>query len=60
MRSLHMRAWLTRMLASVWGWQEGVRGLYRGVSAVVVGAIPGHALHFMVYEVSAPCEEKGG
>ena len=31
---------------------EGIGGLYRGVSAVIIGAIPGHALHFMVYEVS--------
>ena len=30
---------------------EGAGGLFRGVSAVVFGAIPGHALHFMVYEV---------
>ena len=29
---------------------EGVAGLYRGVVAVVLGAIPGHALHFGVYE----------
>ncbi|KAJ1491263.1 mitochondrial carrier domain-containing protein [Baffinella frigidus] len=29
---------------------EGVRGLYRGVPAVMLGAIPGHALHFSAYE----------
>jgi len=29
---------------------EGVRGLYRGVGAVVLGAIPGHAIHFATYE----------
>jgi len=30
--------------------EEGVRGLYRGVGAVVLGAIPGHAIHFATYE----------
>jgi solute carrier family 25 iron transporter 28/37 len=29
---------------------EGVRRLYRGVSAVAVGAIPSHALYFATYE----------
>jgi hypothetical protein len=31
---------------------EGVAGLYRGVGAVVLGAIPGHAVHFGVYEAA--------
>ena len=30
--------------------QDGVRGLYSGVGAVVIGAIPGHAIHFATYE----------
>lgn len=30
--------------------QEGVGGLYRGVTAVAAGAGPAHALHFAVYE----------
>eukprot|EP00802_Teleaulax_amphioxeia_P019911 Tamp_20164.p1 GENE.Tamp_20164~~Tamp_20164.p1 ORF type:complete len:398 (+),score=41.57 Tamp_20164:84-1196(+) len=32
--------------------KEGLGGLYRGVGAVVLGAIPGHAVHFGVYEAS--------
>jgi len=30
--------------------RHGVRGLFRGVSAVVSGAAPAHALHFATYE----------
>ncbi|KAG1672363.1 hypothetical protein FOA52_010981 [Chlamydomonas sp. UWO 241] len=32
--------------------REGVRGLYRGVGAVAIGAGPAHAMHFAVYELS--------
>lgn len=32
--------------------QEGVKGLYKGFSAVAVGTIPGHALYFAGYEGS--------
>jgi len=31
---------------------EGVFGIYRGVGAVLLGAIPGHAMHFAVYEAA--------
>jgi len=30
--------------------QDGVRGLYSGMSAVIVGAIPSHGLYFATYE----------
>ena len=30
--------------------EEGVRGMYRGGSVVVYGALPAHALYFAAYE----------
>jgi solute carrier family 25 iron transporter 28/37 len=32
--------------------EEGVRGLYRGVTAAVAGAGPAHALYYAVYELT--------
>jgi hypothetical protein len=32
--------------------REGVRGLYRGLSAVVIGAGPSHAVYFATYEAA--------
>ncbi|MEW5320102.1 MAG: hypothetical protein WDW38_011201 [Sanguina aurantia] len=38
--------------------REGLRGLYKGVGAVLVGAGPAHAMHFAVYELAK--ESLGG
>lgn len=34
--------------------QEGLRGLYRGVNAMALGAGPAHAFYFATYEVRRP------
>ncbi len=45
-RIMHTCAWWHSIVDR----QDGVRGLYSGVGAVVIGAIPGHAIHFATYE----------